>query len=69
MLKQGELLSKGMKNMSKISEVGLVKLQEDINIVHLKLQWKSLTFVSKFLQMQLTKNDKKIIMIFDLIEL
>lgn len=49
MLKQGELLSKGMKNMSKISEVGLVKLQEDINIVHLKLQWKSLTFVSIFI--------------------
>lgn len=35
--------------MSKINEVGLVKLQDDINTVHSKLQWKSLTFVSKFL--------------------
>lgn len=58
-----------MENMSKINEVDLVKLKDNINTVHPKLQQKSLTFVSKFLQMQFTKNDKKIITMFDLVEL
>lgn len=50
-IKTEELSSKVMENMSKINEVGLVKLQDDINTVHWKcgIQWKSLTFVSKFL--------------------